>query len=153
MESYNINSAKDFMKHLLFSDAFDDFYLWEAEITTYNTFKIDGKIHKEYYNSEEIQEIHEEYSRFLTLKPHILNIIKGKTTPLNFKIVLLSPEKYYLDEDMNTGIRYVLNIRFESGKIQLISAISRSDFTLDKTSDKHWDKIVGKLTTNLTNTD
>lgn len=153
MESFNINNTKDFMKELLLSERFDDFFLLEAEIVTFNTFTIDGKIKKNFYSSEEAELITDTYSKYSAIKPHLLNIIKGKNTPLSFKIVLIAPQKYYLDNDLNTDIKYVLNIRFENGHIQLISAISRSDFTLDKESDHHWDKEVGILVENLFNAD
>ena len=38
--------TKNCMQHLLLKPTFDSFALIEGEITTYNTFRIDGYIHK-----------------------------------------------------------------------------------------------------------
>ncbi len=41
--------TKNFMQHLLLKPTFDAFSLIEGEVTTYNTFKIDGYIHKNFF--------------------------------------------------------------------------------------------------------
>ena len=46
------------MAQLLKGNLFDSFLLEEATIETFNTFTIDGRIHKEFY-SEEVDNIEE----------------------------------------------------------------------------------------------
>ena len=41
------------MGKLLGTECFDSFLLEEAVITTYNTFRIDGRINREFYSDEE----------------------------------------------------------------------------------------------------
>ena len=43
------SNNKEFMTKLLTSDIFDDFLVEEATIDTFNTFHIDGRIHKDFY--------------------------------------------------------------------------------------------------------
>ena len=45
------------MSHLLLMETFDPFLLIEGEITTFNTFKIDGLIQKHFYTSEELEQM------------------------------------------------------------------------------------------------
>ena len=41
--------TKNCMQHLLLKTTFDSFSLIEGEITTYNTFHIDGYLHKKFF--------------------------------------------------------------------------------------------------------
>ena len=50
MIALHILDVKQFMSKLLLNDTFDHFLLSEAVITTYNTFHIDGRLQKDYYN-------------------------------------------------------------------------------------------------------
>ena len=52
MRAYQIKELKNFMAKLLATDAFDDFLLAEATITTYNTFIIDGHLVKEFFSGD-----------------------------------------------------------------------------------------------------
>lgn len=49
MIALEIKNIKEFMNHLLNSEAFDSFFMEEASITTYNTFLIDGHIVDAFY--------------------------------------------------------------------------------------------------------
>ena len=49
MTSIKITNKKSFMSKLLASTLFDEFLVEEAEITTFNTFHIDGQIRKEFF--------------------------------------------------------------------------------------------------------
>ena len=53
MRAFQIQDVKSFMSHLLLSNTFDRFLLTEASITTFNTFFIDGHLHKDYFSSDE----------------------------------------------------------------------------------------------------
>ena len=50
-----INDVKNFMNQLLIGDTFDDFSLVEASITTFSNFTIDGKIHKDFFDTDSVQ--------------------------------------------------------------------------------------------------
>ena len=55
MRAFQIQDVKSFMSHLLLSNTFDRFLLTEASITTFNTFFIDGHLHKDYFSSDEAE--------------------------------------------------------------------------------------------------
>lgn len=48
MIALQIKEIKSFMGKLLGTECFDSFLLEEAVITTYNTFRIDGRINREF---------------------------------------------------------------------------------------------------------
>ena len=70
MIACNICDIKLFTKKLFIGETFDRFLLKEAEIVTFNTFSIDGRVHKSFYSEEERAEGQiEEYSTWKTLRP------------------------------------------------------------------------------------
>ena len=78
------------MAKLLTTELFDSFLVEEVTIDTFNTFTIDGRIHKEFYkDSEESQApLSNEFSNWAKIRPIALSLIKGKQTPLGFKFIL-----------------------------------------------------------------
>ena len=42
--------AKVCMSHLLLKPTFDTFSLIEGEVTTFNRFQVDGRIHKDFFD-------------------------------------------------------------------------------------------------------
>jgi hypothetical protein len=154
MISTKINNKKIFMSKLLASELFDDFMVEEAEITTFNTFHIDGKIHKDFYkdNSGDLSDNNinsKEYSDWRDLKSTCFDLIKGKHTPLSFKFIfyLSNNEKAKLLSKADAGIdesqvKLGLNIRFFNGEILLTTGCAINIFTLDKTIEKAWDEYI-----------
>ena len=51
MISLNLTDIKNFMAQLLLSETFDHFSFIEGEIVTFNTFKIDGFIQKDFFDT------------------------------------------------------------------------------------------------------
>ena len=47
-----IKDVKNFMNQLLIGQTFDDFSLVEASITTFCSFTIDGKLHRDFFDSD-----------------------------------------------------------------------------------------------------
>lgn len=156
MTSLHIVDVKDFMSKLLLSDIFNRFLLSEAEITTFASFSIDGKLNKDFFSEDELIQSNLEnmnYSYWETLKPFCFEIIKGKKTPAGFKIVfMLSPsnvERLLLKssipirhEDIN-GL--FLNIKYTANSLSCITGTSLKIFTLDKTLENEWDLMVQKF--------
>ena len=56
MVALQIQDIKYFMNKLLLSQTFDNFQLVEGSITTYNTFRIEGRVHKDFFTNEELEE-------------------------------------------------------------------------------------------------
>lgn len=144
------------MSKLLISDTFHNFLLSEATITTYNSFIIDGHINKDFYTTDELEEknlTEQSISYWETLKPFCFELIKGKKTPLSFKIVfllspanvskLLSQSGIALTVDDINGL--FLNIKYNNNVLHCITGTSLKLFTLDKTMENEWDKAVQKF--------
>ncbi len=151
MIAIKILKQKSFMAKLLTTDIFDNFLVEEAVIETFNTFTIDGRIHKDFYkdiaSSDEIPL--EDFSRWSKIRPVCLDLIKGKQTPLSFKFVLSLCEKdkeaflSKADTDLSTDqVHPGLVIKFSKGQVLITSALSLSIFTLDKSIEKAWDEYI-----------
>ena len=80
-------------------------------------------------------------------------MIKGKKTPSSFRFVfLLSPENQkktiasigssFKDEDV-TGM--YINLRYQNQLLSLTTGISYNVFSIDKTLENQWDKMVMKF--------
>ncbi|MFA9378086.1 MAG: DUF5721 family protein [Lachnotalea sp.] len=156
MISLQIIDVKIFMSKLLISDTFNKFLVSEATITTSNTFTIDGHINKDFYSSEELEEnnlIDQTISTWETLKPFCFELIKGKRTPLSFKIVfLLSPVNVTkLLEQSGTSLTpndingLFLNIKYANNSLNCITGTSLKLFTLDKSFENKWDHMMKKF--------
>ena len=90
MIAFSLTNIKDFMSHLLLNETFDHFSFIEGEITTFNTFHIDGFIKKEFFDSNSVLP---EYSYWKNVRNFCFSLIKGKRTPLAFQFVFsLAPK-------------------------------------------------------------
>ena len=97
MIALSLPDTRTITAHLFLKETFDRFCLIEGEITTFNTFHIDGHIHRDFFDTDETAEDTGSeppaYSRWSSLREHCLNLIRGKRTPLGFRFVFsLSPE-------------------------------------------------------------
>ena len=173
MELYIINDIKKITKKL-FSDsetAFDQFLVSDCTITTNATYTIDGHINKEFYSEEEISQFildaeskgriySEEMIRWESVKSFCFSIIKGKKTPLSFKIVLcLAPEN--IDKFLKSSAlsdssitradisALVINIKYDGSALTITTGTSLKIFSLDKSVEKAWDTMVAKFLTSL----
>jgi len=147
MIQIQLNSIKDFMNNLLLLDYFDDFLCVSGEITTFNTFSIDGFIHHDYYlQGEHNPSI--EYSTWSDLKEHCHSIIKGKNSPLRLKFIFKLPEKEMESfliknnlESFKDDIQGLyLNLRFENHKLYITTGTTLKTFSFSKDVEKAWDK-------------
>lgn len=149
-----ITDVKSFTSALFIGDTFDNFLVSEVNITTYNTFSIDGHIKKGFYTSEEYEELGSPaLSKWSSLKPLCFDIIKGKKLPLSFKIVfslsaeaissfLKENELAYTLDNIN-GL--FLNIRFENNELSYVTGTSLNVFTLDKSLEQAFDSYISKF--------
>ena len=90
MIALQVQDVKDFMSRLLIGTDFDAFWLCEANVTTFVTYHIDGSLHKEFFDSEQAEMLartERTFSTWKEIKPFCFSIMKGKHTPLHFKIV------------------------------------------------------------------
>lgn len=142
--------TKNCMQHLLLKPTFDSFALIEGEITTYNTFRIDGYIHKNFYEDAPLKD----YSSWGDLKEFCFHIIRGKRTPLNFRFILSLPkeefEAFLIDQEIpslsHSDIQGLyLNFKYDGTNLQCITGTSLNIFTMDKTLENVWDNYARKF--------
>lgn len=150
-----IKNTKEFMQKFLMSEAFADFLLTEARIDTFVSFNIDGRIRRDFYTKEEqeLQEIHE-FAHWESVRPQVVQMVKGKRTPLLMKLVLAympkkAEELLGKEEQAAAGrnfIKYLLcTVKYESGGITLTGGVSYQGFTMDKAPEKCWDRALCHL--------
>lgn len=139
------------MAKLLTTELFDDFTVEEATIDTFNTFTIDGRIHKEFFkNSDDTEDIpNSEFSQWSSIRPIALNLIKGRHTPLGFKFILHLGDDMKLSvlekSDMDISPEQIslgISIKFSQGEVIITTGVSYSIFTLDKSAEKAWDEYI-----------
>ncbi len=153
MTSIEITDIKHFMKALLMDQTLDNLLVTEVSISTSNNFNIDGRINHSFYSSEELSELpNTDFSYWSTLRPICFNLIKGRKTPLKFKMVFKLDENSINSLLDKSGLSYVyndiiglfLNISYEDGKLFCITGTSLRTFTMDKSLEKYFDEYATK---------
>lgn len=158
MIALELADTKTITAHLFLKDTFDRFCLIEGEIITFNTFHIDGRIHRSFFDTDDPEaengpETPEEYSSWSRLRSHCFNLIRGKRTPLGFRFVFsLSPENIArVAGQALPGIRpdeirgMYLNFHFDGTGLTCVTGTSFKTFTPDKSLDHVWDEMVRKF--------
>lgn len=151
MLAIQIKEIKAFMGKLLNTDTFDSFLLEEAKIQTFVTHTIDGHIQKDFFTKEELAEpdfLPYGLSSWKDLKTICFQLIKGKKTPLYFKLTLIqNPQESYtlLEKAGAAGFSsllksFVVNIKFDPNGLLLTTGTSMNTFLMDKTPDLVWDE-------------
>lgn len=153
MIALKITDLRDFTNKLFIKEVFDSFWLNQAEITTYNTFSIDGKLHTDFLDSDELQILQKSrrtYSLWKEIKPFCYSVIRGKRTPLTFKIVLqlsharvlalVTQAGLSLDPSDISGL--YLNIQFRNKILLCTTGTAFNTFIPDKHLEQLWDGMV-----------
>ena len=148
-----LTEVKECMAKLLLSETFDPFYFIEGEITTFATFTMDGYLKKDFFDAEETPA--RDYALWKDVREHCFSLIKGKRTPLSFKFVLgLSDsniEKLLIQQGLDFKPQDVrglyINLKYDGTKLQCITGTAMNLFTMDKSLEQAWDKMVQKFFT------
>ena len=146
MLAIKVDDLKSFTTELFSRELFDKYYVTDIEISTYNTFSINGLINKSYYEDGESKS----YSYWKDLKPLCFDLIKGKRLPVSFKIVLKLDEyniEKFIEENSLDIFKDKLkecfiNIIYEDKALTLTNGIFLNDFILDKGAQSAWDKYI-----------
>lgn len=134
-------------------EEFDNYFLCEAEIVTFNKFTIDGHMQKRFYSNEEYEDMGSpQWSSWNKVRPLCFEMIKGSKTPLRFKIVLRlndrEIEKFLQENELSYTLSDIgglyLNLIYENSKLNCITGSSVNLFTMDKSLEKAWDAKVEK---------
>lgn len=155
MIAIQITSIKSFMNQLLAGDSFDIFLLEEATITTSNTYHIDGHMNRDFFTAEELEDENVcpyDFASWSEMKGLCFNLIKGKRTPLNFKLVLhlkpsqtetlLKNEGSSVDRDQVKAL--VLTIKYNGETAILTTGSAYHTFVMTKEPDTIWDRAITK---------
>lgn len=155
MIALSIIDVKDFMNKLLIGEVFDRFFLVEASVTTFNTFTIDGRLQQDFFDTDTVA-MHKsnliEYSLWRDVKPYCFSVIRGRHTPLNFRIVLQLSHKQtqqILNPSFPDGsvpdCRFCLNLQYRNDSLLCTTGVSYTSFCLDKRPEHLWDEIIRKF--------
>lgn len=155
MIALSIIDVKDFMNKLLIGEVFDRFFLAEASVTTFNTFTIDGRLQQDFFDTDTVA-MHKsnsiEYSLWRDVKPYCFSVIRGRRTPLNFRIVLQLSHKQtqqILNPSFPDGsvpdCRFCLNLQYRNDSLLCTTGVSYTSFCLDKRPEHLWDEIIRKF--------
>ena len=142
MIAINVISKNEFMNAIFIKDTFDYMLVSELELTTINTFSVDGRINKDFIKKNELEEPEDDFISWGSIRHICFEIIKGKNAPLKFKITLKLPNSYI--EKMLTSV----DTNIEASQVlgmYVITGTSLSIFTMDKSIDKFWDKQITTL--------
>ena len=148
-----LTEVKECMAKLLLSETFDPFYFIEGEIVNFGTFTMDGYLQKEFYENDELPE--REFALWKEVREYCFSLIKGKRTPLSFKFVLglsnSNIEKLLLQQGLDfkpADVRGLyINLKYDGQKLQCITGTSMNLFTMDKSLEQAWDKMIQKFFT------
>ncbi len=147
MISLNIKDANNFMNRLLADTLFDKFLLFDCEIDTLVTFKLNGSLHRDFFDNPE-NECPEDFVSWGNIKRICYTAIKGKKPPLKAKFIFAMPKSFYpkFIENKKLAVSFdnisglFLNISYENGSIRVVTGTSLKVFTLDKNLDHAWDE-------------
>ncbi len=148
MLALKIPDTKSFMNKLLAGDTFDTFLFSEGTVTTFTTFSIDGTWHGDYFSDEENSSL-----TWKLIRPILFQIIKGKNTPINMRIVLKLADHNVESLLRNSEVSLLreqvdglyLNLSYSKGEVVLTTGTSLKIFTMDKSLDRVWDDMVRKF--------
>ncbi len=153
MKQFEIEETGKFMSELLTGERYDSFYLFEARIKTGIDYHINGKINKDFFDSDDRDIMAaEEYIDWKNIKPTVHELIKGDKLPLSLKLILMfNRENITRLAEMNNlpisendiGALF-FNVLYEKGKLTVTTGTSVKTFSLDKTLDHVWDSTVEK---------
>ena len=129
--------AKVCMSHLLLKPTFDTFSLIEGEVTTFNRFQVDGRIHKDFFD----EAFEKEYSTWGEVRDFFFQVILSLAKD-QFESFLTEHDLTYRPAEIQ-GL--YLNFRYDGLALQCITGTSMNTFTMDKSVEKAWDEYVQKF--------
>ena len=153
MLALKILDVKDFMNKLLIGEVFDSLQVVEASITTFNTFTIDGKLHRDFFDTDVCKKKKKRavfYSSWKELKPFCYSVIRGKRTPLSFKLVfqLSQKQRDVLVAQLSPRISpeqiqgFFLNLQYRNQELLCTTGVALSTFLPDKSPEQLWDSTI-----------
>ena len=139
------------MTKLLLSETFDSFLFIEGEIVTFNTFAMNGRLQKDFFDKDMTPD--RIYSLWREVREYCFSLIRGKRTPLRFKFVFGLTEPNIEKLLKQQGLAFspgdvqglYLNISYNGTSLKCVTGTSMNLFTMDKSLEEAWDKMVQKF--------
>lgn len=135
MVLFQVAELKKFMSMLLAGTAFDRWELSEAKAETFCEFRVNGRLKKEFFDTDEEEERNREYAKWGEVKPVFYQAIKGNKLPLSFSVVLCLPK-----EESGPDLKCFLNIRYTKQGCFITTGAAREGFSLERGAEAEWDK-------------
>lgn len=140
MKAFSVPEVKPFMAGLLQGQLFHGWQLRNAELGLMSRIEIGGSLNSDYWTDEEKKARTCPYLLWDEIQPKVRGLIQGGHTPSYLTITLaVSPERVP-DIAASFVESFLLNIRFEAGKLTLVTGLSTNTFSMDKTPEHLWDE-------------
>lgn len=151
MEIFSIDEKTEYLKELFEKEKYDSFYLYEVRVKTKLDYYVNGRLNREYFDTEEQADL-PEYVEWKDIKQIVYSYIKGKRLPIGFKIILMfNRENISRLLEMNNlpvkteDVRALfMNVVYEHEALSVTTGTSLKIFTMDKTLEHVWDDTVKK---------
>ncbi len=139
-----------FMSALLSSDTFDSFLLEEAQIRTAVSWQLDGRLNRDFYDTEVWDDPDRRpysYISWKEIRSTCRDLIKGRRAPVHMQFVLMLPPEAAakLVGNVPSLRALLLTVRGEGQELSLYSAADFSTFSMDKEPERTWDAAVMKF--------
>lgn len=151
MEIFSIDEKTEYLKELFEKEKYDSFYLYEARVKTKLDYYVNGRLNREYFDTEEQADL-PEYVEWKDIKQIVYSYIKGKRLPIGFKIILMFNRENIsrLLEMNNLPVKtedvsaLFMNVVYEHEALSVTTGTSLKIFMMDKTLEHVWDDTVKK---------
>ena len=151
MEIFSIDEKTEYLKELFEKEKYDSFYLYEVRVKTKLDYYVNGRLNREYFDTEEQADL-PEYVEWKDIKQIVYSYIKGKRLPIGFKIILMFNRENIsrLLEMNNLPVKtedvsaLFMNVVYEHESLSVTTGTSLKIFTMDKTLEHVWDDTVKK---------
>ncbi|MCD7751999.1 MAG: DUF5721 family protein [Lachnospiraceae bacterium] len=150
MLALQIDEVKTFMNRLLAGSAFDAFLFVEGALQMGFGYEFDGHLNRDFYTEGELAGFpgnseEETYIPYSQVRPVLFSLIRGKRTPLSFRLTLQAntSQTQTLLSSVSSAASVkglLLNIRFDGQKVMLTSGVNYSTFSFDKAPEHTWDQ-------------
>lgn len=151
MKRFEITEIRPFMAALFTTDLFDHFLVVEGSVTTFCRYQIDGRMCPDFFDQSAKETMAPDpFVPWRILRERYFAIFKGKQPPLALsltcKLSQADTSAFLLGNASasgDTGIEsLIINIRYRPDSLSVTSGVSRSGFSLDKSTELIWDDTV-----------
>ena len=151
MEIVEIEEKAEYIKELFEKEKYDSFYLSEARVKTKLDYYVNGRLNREYFDTEAQADL-PEYIEWKDIKATVYAYLKGERLPIGFKIILMFNRENIsrLLEMNNLPVKeedvsaLFMNVVYEHETLSVTTGTSLKIFTMDKTLEHIWDDTIKK---------